>query len=1755
MKKVLAGILAVMLTFSAAALPNDFIGKNAGVLTASASSGVTWSSGTVQASSVNGNLIIQNGLDLNGKTLTVNGDMFVESGKLNIGSGKLVVTGTLWFGENDYSTLGYLCMQNSSGSITTGGLYWKLNSKIDGNYTMTANQITAGTITVSTALNDTTPKGNYNSFQMTGTSKLVLSGQNTVLKGALATILNTVTYTGSGTPTFNEYINITQPLTQNLNFKASSSTKIKYLDLNGKTVNVTGSITQVNSDGIAPADAIVFNGGTLNVSQNYTVSSGVIDMSGKGGTLDVKGNLVLALGTSTAGYTGGVTGIKMTATNDVVKVGGNLVINNLSTSKYSSTFSGGTLYVAGNFDCANGKVSFSKPHKTILNGTKAQTISIPSSAKFYDLELKQATSQYTPSDYTTLKNMVAGTLTTQGISISGATVSASAQTYTGSELKPTPTVTFGGTKLTAGTDFKVKSYSDNINAGTAKVVVEGIGQYNGTASGTFTINKASISGATVTASAQTYTGSALKPAVTVKLGSKTLTSSDYDVSYSNNTAVGTANITITGKGNYSGTATGSFKINGISISGATVSASAQTYTGSELRPAPTVTLNGKTLTSGTDYTVAYSNNVNAGSSAAITITGKGNYSGTASGKFTINAKSISGVTVSPDSFEYDGTAKTPAVKDGSKTLTSGTDYEITSISGNTEPGTAKISIKGKGNYTGTATKEFTIKAKSASNFSLAVDSYIYDGTAKKPGIKDGSTALVENTDYTVTYSSNTNAGTAKAVVKGKGRYTGETTLYFTIQPKSAEGLTVSLSADNYTYDGSEKKPTVTVKDPDLNKTLTSGTDYTVSYTDNKNVGNATVNITFKGNYTGSKSAGFTISKASAKPISDCTVTLSSKSFTYDGSEKKPSVTVKNSSGTVLTEGSDYTVSYDNNINAGEATVTVTGAGDRYSGTNTVKFTIAAKDISSCYFAVSPDVFDYDGSAKTPSPTVRDDGVELMAETDYTITYSNNVKVGEATATIKGQGNYKGTNTAKFVINEKRANAIDINSCTVSKLSDVTYSGSAFEPAVTIKNGSVTLKAGTDYSVSYNENVNAGTASVNITGMNAYTGTINLSFEIKPADMSGASVSVSPNSFTYDGEEKTPAVTVKVGSAVLTEGVDFTVEYKNNKAEGKATATATGMGNYTGSKSVNFTITSGKTDPEPEPKPSTIDISDFEISLSANEFEYDGTAKTPVVTVKDGSGKQLTEGTDFTVSMGGNVEVGTVNVTANGIGSYTGSVSTEFSIVQKAFADLEFLIVPESVEYTGQPQRPRVTVKDGEGKGLTENTDYTVEYADNTKAGTATITITGKGNYSGVTTKEFEITKSDISNATMTLSNYSYTADGSEKTPQVTIEKGERTLVEGVDFEVAYYDNVAMGKATVTATGLGNYKGTLSQPFAISSSDATSIEGMTVTLSQDSFAYDGTAQVPEVIVGNGSYTLMEGTDYELAFTNNVDVGTVTITVIGCGYYKDTITAEYKIVGQTIEDAEISAAADSFDYDGEPKTPAIIVMLDGEQLTEGVDFEVEYSNNVDAGTAKAVVKGIGNYSGELETTFTINGRSADNMVIELEFGEVEFDGEAVTPKVTVTDNGRELTEGVDYKVIYEDNDKVGTATVRVVGMGSYVGEITDTFVITEKSSDSGNDGSKDGSGDDGKKGQDNDPDSGNGDGNDNDPDGSGLLLGDVNGDGIINVTDIAKIAAHVKAVKSMDDDKLAVADVNGDGVVNVTDLSRVAAHVKGIKEIGK
>ncbi|MBR3974411.1 MAG: leucine-rich repeat protein, partial [Clostridia bacterium] len=487
-------------------------------------------------------------------------------------------------------------------------------------------------------------------------------------------------------------------------------------------------------------------------------------------------------------------------------------------------------------------------------------------------------------------------------------------------------------------------------------------------------------------------------------------------------------------------------------------------------------------------------------------------------------------TLSATSYTYNGYAKKPTVtvKDAAgKTLVKDTDYTVTYSSGRKNVGTYKVTVTMKGNYTGTKTLSFKINPMDISkcNVKLSNTSYTYNGYVKTPTVTVTNTNgvnLTKDTHYTVTYDEGRkNAGTYNVKVTMKGNYTGTKTLSFKINPINISTCTVKLSATSLTYNGNVRTPVVTVTNANGVK-LTKDTHYTVTYaTGRKNVGTYNVKVTMKGNYTGTKTLSFKINPID---ISKCTVKLSATSLTYNGNVRTPTVTVTNASGTKLTKGTSYTVTYaEGRKNVGTYKVTVKMIGN-YTGTKTLTFKINPINISTCTVKLSATSLTYNGAVRTPTVTVTNSyGTKLTKDTHYTVTYATGRKnVGTYKVTVKMIGNYTGTKTLSFKINP-----INISTCTV-KLSatSFTYNGNVKTPTVTVTNSYGTkLTKDTHYTVSYaTGRKNVGTYKVTVKMIGNYTGTKTLTFKILPPKTTVASLTAGTKSITVNLTKKTTQVT-------------------------------------------------------------------------------------------------------------------------------------------------------------------------------------------------------------------------------------------------------------------------------------------------------------------------------------------------------------------------------------------------------------------------------------------------------------------------------------------------------------------------------------------------------------------------------------------------------------------------------------------------------
>jgi uncharacterized Zn ribbon protein len=419
------------------------------------------------------------------------------------------------------------------------------------------------------------------------------------------------------------------------------------------------------------------------------------------------------------------------------------------------------------------------------------------------------------------------------ITTSMVSLSTTKLTYTGKNQSPTVTVTYAGEKLKEGTDYTVSVEKTKAVGTGYKVTITGMGLFEGTVNKSYQITAAKVS--TATAASVTYTGSKQTAEIVVQdANGKTLEQGkDYTVKGTvSRTKVGTQEFTITGTGNYTGTKTVKFTVKAASIEDIDVDDCKVVYNGKEQTASFTVMdANGNTLEQDTDYTVKSAKQTKA-NTYKVTITGKGNYTGSTTAIFKIGKANVSKATVAVEKTVYNGKAQTAdiTVTDANgNELKLGTDYTVKNAK-QTKAGTYIVTITGKGNYMGTQDVPFKIGKANVSKLNITVKDATYTGKAQKPNVTVTTAAgkkLTVNTDYTVEKVTKTKAGTYKVTITGKGNYFDSTEVDFTIaKAKQTVKATVKGST------------TVSVKASDLKKkakTYTlkvSGAKGTVTYEEN-----------------------------------------------------------------------------------------------------------------------------------------------------------------------------------------------------------------------------------------------------------------------------------------------------------------------------------------------------------------------------------------------------------------------------------------------------------------------------------------------------------------------------------------------------------------------------------------------------------------------------------------------------------------------------------------------------------------------------------------------------------------------------------------------------------------------------------------------------------------------------------------------------------------------------------------------------------
>lgn len=564
-----------------------------------------------------------------------------------------------------------------------------------------------------------------------------------------------------------------------------------------------------------------------------------------------------------------------------------------------------------------------------------------------------------------------------------------------------------------------------------------------------------------------------------------------------------------------------------------------TYTGKAIKPAVNV-YDGEKLLTSKSYSISYKNNTKVGE-ANVIIKGKGNYTGSDTLSFKINAVNL----------DTDENVSIPNL------------FVAASKNGN------PVSVKPVVTWNG-----------------------------KKVSTKMYDVVLSDQTE-----GAYVNPGTYKVEIKSKdnnGIYTGSRTIHITLVDTkkqilmSGVKIKFNFNAKEWTEGGVELKDndiTVTYR----NERLFLGDNYTLEYENNKEIGTATVivkgtgTLENGGTYVGTQSKTFKIVGTAIKAKD---VILSAGPFIYDGTPQEPQVKIEG-----LQENNDFRVTYQNNVNAGKKAAAIITGINGYSGTIKKTFTISAHDVTgddvNIVVAGGITSVPYEKGGSKPEVNVTFDGKSLVLGTDYTLTYSKNTKLTDqptATVKIKGKGNFKETKTCYFAIGKQNLGVLTATAAdqtSVNKWNKAT-------PVITDKNGK-TLKIGTDYekTLQYvlcdsngNEIADTGTLpttgsliKVTAAGKGSYEGECSAFFRIIDSKQSiaKARITITPQIYTGDEIELKPEhikLEMKEGSdwRKLADDEYEILSYSNNINKGKgAMVTIHGLAPYGGTKTFKFEI--------------------------------------------------------------------------------------------------------------------------------------------------------------------------------------------------------------------------------------------------------------------------------------------------------------------------------------------------------------------------------------------------------------------------------------------------------------------------------------------------------------------------------------------------------------------------------------------------------
>ena len=330
-------------------------------------------------------------------------------------------------------------------------------------------------------------------------------------------------------------------------------------------------------------------------------------------------------------------------------------------------------------------------------------------------------------------------------------------------------------------------------------------------------------------------------------------------------------------------------------------------------------------------------------------------------------------------------------------------------------------------------------------------------------------------------------------------------------------------------------------------------------------------------------------------------------------------------------------------------------------------------------------------------------------------------------------------------------------------------------------------------------------------------------------------------------------------------------------------------------------------------------------------------------------------------------------------NYQGTATGSFEITALNISNLvEFVLLETTPTYTGFEITPKYEVRwTVTGQQVTS---YTESYDNNIDAGvnTAKYTVSFFGNFSGQATTTFTINPKSLTDVQIAnIDPCEYTGQAVQPEPTVTDLISAIELEKDKDFYFEWSNNTAVtNSAVVYVHGTGNYTGSKSVMFSIITKQLTN--DMIQTIPNQT--YTGEEIRPTVhLFYNGNELVLER-DYTVEYSNNTSIGTAWVTVNGIGNYSGSAQTKYGIVVYDLASVVIEPIEPQYYNKGQEIRPTLVVMQGNTELQLGVDYEVAYDQNRDAGTGLATISGIGNYSGTKSILFTILPKTITPSYIE-------------------------------------------------------------------------------------------------------------------------------------------------------------------------------